>query len=108
SVTRVGRPRALRSGGRHRRRGTEVGAQGSAFAVANFWLDAGRAAATGIFVPPRAGRRTEGDASIWQWTVDNIDRQTPVRFHDIACGGRRFRPDDRGYEIARRGRDRGA
>ena len=36
------------------------------FAVADVWLDAGRPAAAGIFVPSGAGRRAEGDAALWQ------------------------------------------
>ena len=46
-----------------------------AFAVADRGLDAGRPAATGVFVPPRAGRRTQGDAALRQRPGDADDRR---------------------------------
>ena len=85
-VGRARRSRALRRGRRHRQRGAEGGAQRGAFAMADLWLDAGRPAAAGVFVPPGAGRRAEGDAALWQRAVDAVDRRARIRFRDLACG----------------------
>ena len=85
SRKRARRSRTLRRRGRHRRRGAEGRRQGSAFAVADVWLDAGRPAAAGVLVPPGAGRRAEGDAGLWQWAVDDVDRRARIRLHDVAC-----------------------
>ena len=74
------RSRALRRGGRHRQRGAEVRAQG--FAMADFWLDAGRKAATDILIPSGAGRRAQGDAALWLRADDTLDRQARICLRD--------------------------
>ena len=75
AARRTGRSRALRGCCHHpcwRGRGR---ARRCALALANLGLDAGRPAAAGIFVPSRAGRRAQGDATLWFRTLDRDGRR---------------------------------
>ena len=62
----IGRSRAWRCGRRYPGLRAEDRARRGAFAMADLWLDAGRPAAAGVFVPPGAGRRTDGHVAIRQ------------------------------------------
>ena len=85
------RSRTWRGGRRHPRRRGEGGAGGGAFAMADRRLDAGRPAAAGVYVPPRAGGRTEGEPALWQRSGDAVDRRTRNRLYVRTQRCRRLR-----------------
>ena len=75
--------------------------QRCALAVANLWLDAGRSAATGVFLPPRAGGRAQGNPALWRWAFDPDHRRAGICLCSFGQRRRRNRFDPRRRHIAR-------